>query len=100
MYTSLKEVAGDPGALSAAFPGNSDHEWLPHFSWPSGHTRHLVLHQQQQTRVLRVPSLWSQLGDSSSALLSTSVALGLTPCAFGAQADELTTSSWPVLPGG
>lgn len=46
------------------------------------------------------PSLCSQLGDSSSALLSTSVALGLTPCASGAQADELTTPSWPVLPGG
>lgn len=35
------------GLGPTAFPGNSDHEWLPHFCWPSGHTRHLVLHQQQ-----------------------------------------------------
>lgn len=46
------------------------------------------------------PQFVESAGDSSSALLSTSVALGLTPCASGAQADELTTSSWPVLPGG
>lgn len=48
----------------------------------------------------QAPGLWSRLGDSSSALLSTSVAWVLTPQASGTPAFELTTFSWPVLPRG